>query len=204
MTKLLLVRHGHVEGISPERFRGRAELPLTETGRREAAAVAARIAADWRPAAIYTSPMGRCVETGAAIGNAVGLAPAAMLRLTDIDYGDWQGLTRDEAAVRWPAEIDLWYSHPHWAAIPNGETLQQVLARAVAALRDIVRRHSGDTVVLVAHDSVNRVLLLHALDLSLSRYWHIKQSPCCINELDFGADGFTIHSINRTGHLPSG
>ena len=204
MTKLLLVRHGHVEGISPERFRGRAELPLTETGRREAAAVAARIAADWRPAAIYTSPMGRCVETGAAIGNAVGLAPAAMLRLTDIDYGDWQGLTRDEAAARWPAEIDLWYSHPHWAAIPNGETLPQVLARAVGALRDIVRRHADDTVVLVAHDSVNRVLLLHALDLPLSRYWHIKQRPCCINEVDFGADGFTIHSINRTGHLPSG
>jgi broad specificity phosphatase PhoE len=204
MTKLLLVRHGHVEGISPERFRGRAELPLTETGRREAAAVAARIAAGWRPAAIYTSPMGRCVETGAAIGKSVGLAPAAMLRLTDIDYGDWQGLTRDEAAARWPAEIDLWYSHPEWAVIPNGETLQQVLARAVGALRDVIRRHPNDTVVLIAHDSVNRVLLLHALDLPLSRYWHIKQSPCCINELDFGADGFTIISINRTGHLPSG
>ena len=56
MTKLILVRHGHVEGISPERFRGRAELPLTDTGRREAEATAARIAASWRPAAIYTSP----------------------------------------------------------------------------------------------------------------------------------------------------
>ena len=202
MTRLLLVRHGHVEGISPERFRGRAELPLTETGRREAAAVAARIATGWRPAAIYTSPMGRCVETGAAIGKAIGLAPAVMLRLNDIDYGDWQGLTRDEAHARWPAEIDLWYSQPEWAAIPNGETLQQVLARAVGALRDIIRRHPGETVVLVAHDSVNRVLLLHALDLPVSRYWHIKQSPCCINEIDYGPEGWVIHSINRTGHLP--
>ena len=69
MTKLILTRHGHVEGISPERFRGRAELPLTELGRREAEMTAARIAASWRPAAIYTSPMGRCVDTGAAIGK---------------------------------------------------------------------------------------------------------------------------------------
>ena len=91
MTKLILVRHGHVEGISPERFRGRAELPLTDTGRREAEATAARIAANWRPAAVYTSPLGRCVETGAAIGKAVGLTPSVVLRLNDIDYGDWQG-----------------------------------------------------------------------------------------------------------------
>src|SRR5215471_3129124 len=204
MTKLLLVRHGHVEGISPERFRGRAELPLTELGRREAEATAAYIASSWHPVAIYTSPMGRCVDTGAAIGKIVGVGPAAMPRLNDIDYGDWQGLARDEAHARWPAEIDLWYAHPDWAALPNGESLQQVLTRAVAALRDIVRRHPDDTVVLVAHDSVNRVLLLHALELPLSRYWRLKQSPCCINELDFGADGFTIHSINRTGHLPPG
>jgi phosphoserine phosphatase len=204
MTKLILARHGHVEGISPERFRGRAELPLTELGRREAEMTAARIAASWRPAAIYTSPMGRCVDTGAAIAKPLGLAPSAILRLNDIDYGDWQGLTRDEARARWPAELDLWYAHPDWAAIPNGENLQQVLTRAVAALRDIVRRHPDDTVVLVSHDSVNRVLLLHALELPLSRYWRFRQSPCCINELDLGADGFTILGINRTGHLPPG
>ena len=58
MTKLILVRHGPVGGISPERFRGRAELPLTETGHREADATAKRIAASWRPAAVYTSPWG--------------------------------------------------------------------------------------------------------------------------------------------------
>jgi probable phosphoglycerate mutase len=204
MTKLLLVRHGHVEGISPERFRGRAELPLTELGRREADATAKIIAANWRPAAIYTSPMGRCVETGAVIGKAAGVTPSVVLRLNDIDYGDWQGLTRDEAYARWPAEIDLWYAHPDWVAIPNGDSLQQVLMRAVAALRDIVRRRPDETVVLIGHDSINRVLLLHALELPLSRYWRIKQSPCCINELDFGPDGFVVHSINRTGHLPSG
>jgi probable phosphoglycerate mutase len=201
MTKLLLVRHGHVEGITPERFRGRAELKLTAAGRREAELTAARIAASWRPAAIYTSPMGRCVDTGAAIGKPFGLAPAPMAGLNDIDYGEWQGLTPDEVRARWPGELDTWHRHPDWAAIPGGESLQQVLARAVAALRDVVQRHPDNTVVLVAHDSVNRVLLLHALELPLSRYWHFKQSPCAINEIDFGEAGFIILSINQTDHL---
>jgi len=201
MTKLILVRHGHVEGISPERFRGRAELPLTELGRREAELTAARIAASWRPAAIYTSPMSRCIDTGAAIGKPLGLPASAMPGLNDIDYGDWQGLTADEARARWPDELDTWYRHPDWAAIPRGETLQQVLTRAVAALREVIRNHPDDTIVLVAHDSVNRVLLLHALELPLSRYWRFKQSPCCINELDLSADGFTILGINQTDHL---
>ena len=201
MTKLILVRHGHVEGISPERFRGRAELPLTELGRREAELTAARIAATWRPAAIYTSPMGRCIETGAAIGKPLGLLSSAMPGLNDIDYGEWQGLTNDEVRARWAGELDTWHRHPDWAALPHGETLQQVLARVVAALREVVRRHPDETVVLVAHDSVNRVLLLHALELPLSRYWRFKQNPCCINELDFGADGFTVLGINQTDHL---
>jgi len=201
MTKLLLVRHGHVEGISPERFRGRAELKLTVAGRREAEMTAARIAASWRPAVIYTSPMSRCVDTGAAIGKPFGLAPAPMPGLNDIDYGEWQGWTAAEVRTRWPDALDTWYRHPDWAAIPGGESLQEVLARTVAALREVVRRHPDDTVVLVAHDSVNRVLLLHALELPLSRYWQFKQSPCAINEIDFGEDGFVIHSVNQTDHL---
>jgi len=61
MTKILLIRHGHVEGIKPERFRGRAPLDLTELGRAEAQAVARRVAGTWRPSKIYTSPMGRCI-----------------------------------------------------------------------------------------------------------------------------------------------
>ena len=74
--RLLLTRHGHVEGIKPARFRGRAELELTSTGLAQAEAVARRIARQWQPAAIYTSGLQRCVVTGARIGAACG-APSS-------------------------------------------------------------------------------------------------------------------------------
>ena len=80
MTKILLIRHGHVEGIKPERFRGREPLDLTALGRAEAAAVARRVAGAWRPSKIYTSPMGRCMETGAAIAKACGVADGSLRR----------------------------------------------------------------------------------------------------------------------------
>jgi phosphoserine phosphatase len=65
----------------------------------------------------------------------------------------------------------------------------------------VIRQHPEETVVLVGHDSVNRVILLHALELPLSRYWHLLQNPCAINEIDFGENGFVIANVNQTDHL---
>ena len=201
MTKIILVRHGHVEGISPERFRGRADLALTGEGRRQAGATAQRIHKSWAPIAVYTSPLSRARATAEAIGKAANLSPSSVDGLLDIDYGAWQGLTPDQVRAQWPELLDTWYRAPDWAAFPGGETLQEVLTRAVSALRQVIQRHPGDTVVLVGHDSVNRVILLHALQLPLSRYWQLQQRPCAINELDFAKNGFVVQTLNETQHL---
>ena len=84
MTKILLTRHGHVEGILPERFRGRAELALTKKGVAEAEALAARIARAWRPAVVYTSALQRCVVTGTIIANLCGAKAIPLEGLMDI------------------------------------------------------------------------------------------------------------------------
>ena len=201
MTTIILVRHGHVDWIAPERFRGRAELTLSELGRRQAEALARYIAATWKPEAVCTSPLSRCRDTATAIAAPFQLEPQPVEGFSDIDYGAWQGLTREQAAERWPEEIELWFRAPHLAAIPGGETLPALLSRAATALREILQTHPSGAVVLVGHDSVNRVLLLFALELPLSRYWHLRQEPCCINELFFDGDLFVIRSINETQHL---
>ena len=201
MTRLILVRHGHVAWHDPVRFRGRAELDLTERGRRQARVAALAVAAAWRLDAIYTSPLKRTRDTAAAIAAPFRLTPQPDDGLVDIDYGEWQGLTHDEARARWPREAETWFRHPHLAAIPGGETLAQVLARSTAALLQILRRHPDDTVAVVAHDSVNRVLLLFALGSPLSRYWRIEQDPCSIDVLDFADGNFQVRGVNLTQHL---
>jgi phosphoserine phosphatase len=101
MTTVLLVRHGHVAGIDPPRFRGRADLPLTELGREQANRVARRVAGGWNPSTIYTSPLTRCVDTGRAIGVACSIPSQVLVDLADLDYGEWQGKTREEACRAW-------------------------------------------------------------------------------------------------------
>lgn len=201
MTKILLVRHGHVAGISPERFRGRADLPLTPEGHRQAEMTARRISATWQPIAIYASPLSRCQDTGATIGRPFALKPISLEGLVDIDYGEWQGMTPDEAKARWSSAVDLWYRAPDEMKIPGGESLQEVRARVATALQTVRGAHPNETIVLVAHDSVNRVILLHALGASLAHYWRIRQHPCAINEIEFGENGFVIVSVNQTDHL---
>jgi len=201
MTKILLVRHGNVEGIKPERFRGRQPLPLTARGRAEAQAVARRIAGGWRPRKIYTSPLGRCVETGAAIAAACGAPTEVCDDLIDIDYGAWQFKTFDEARAADPALFAAWFATPHLARFPNGESLQDLVARAANVLRLVLSRHPDDTIVLVGHDSINRALILQLIDQPLSAYWRIAQTPCCLNEIDVSAGKISAQRINETGHL---
>ena len=202
MTKILLTRHGHVEGIEPERFRGREPLALTDQGRAEAAAVARRIAAAWQPSRIYTSPMGRCVKTAEAIAAACGIAAAlACDDLNDIDYGAWRFKTLADGKADDPALFAAWFATPQFVRFPQGESLQDLAARAADALRYVLTRHSNDTVVLVGHDSVNRVLLLQSLDMPLSSYWRIAQDPCCVNEIDIDDGKVCIRRLNETHHL---
>jgi phosphoserine phosphatase len=201
MTKIILTRHGHVEGIKPERFRGREPLQLTKRGTAEAAALAQRIAAAWRPSQIYTSPMGRCVATAAAIARSTGIAAKTCDDLIDMDYGAWQFRTFAEAKAADPTLFAGWFATPQLVRFPNGESLQDIVARTANALRMVLARHPDDTVVLVGHDSVNRALLLQLLDQPLSAYWRVTQEPCCINEINVSGGNIWIRSINETQHL---
>ena len=201
MTKLLLTRHGHVEGIKPARFRGRAELALTPTGLVQADALAQRIARQWKPAAVYTSTLQRCVVTGARIAAACGVMSSGLDGLTDIDYGTWQMRTHDAVKAEAPDAFRRWHTAPHLMRFPGGESLQDLLARTSDALRCVLGRHPDQVVVMVGHDSVNRALLLQLLDQPLTAYWKLAQDPCCLNEVDIEGEQITVRAINDTSHL---
>lgn len=198
---LILVRHGHVEGIHPERFRGQIDLPLTSLGQQQAAATAKFIADHWRVKAVYTSPLQRCRDTGAAIAMAQGVQSEPLQGLIDINYGTWQGRTRDEVKTSEPELFKAWMTQPHLTVIEGADSLQDVQARLLRALNQMRRAHPGETVVAVGHDSTNRVFLTLALDISLSHYWHLQQDPCAINILRFDESGCRTVVINQTSHL---
>jgi broad specificity phosphatase PhoE len=201
MTKILLTRHGHVDGIFPERFRGRAELALTKKGVAQAEALAARIARAWKPVVVYTSALQRCVVTGTIIANVCGVKAIPLEGLMDIDYGAWQMRSHDEIKAEAPAAYRLWRAAPQRMRFPDGESLQDLVARTADVVRLVLERHPTDTVVMVGHDSVNRAILMQFLDQPLSAYWRLAQDPCTLNEVDVDGDDIRVRRINDTSHL---
>jgi phosphoserine phosphatase len=200
-TKIILTRHGHVEGIKPRRFRGREDIPLTSLGIEQAKATALRIATSWQPAVTYTSPMGRCVSTGTAIAEACGVPCHVLPELNDLDYGAWQWKTHEEIAKAFPPEYAAWRTAPHFFRFPRGESLQELVARAADALRFVLQKHKDQTVVLVGHDSVNRALMTQVLDQPLSAYWRVVLEPCGVSEIDFQDGAPSVLRVNETLHL---
>jgi phosphoserine phosphatase len=201
VTTILLVRHGHVPGILPERFRGRTDIELTERGAAEARDTAQWIARSWRPTIVYTSPMKRCKDTGAAIAQQCKVGVEIITGLNDLDYGEWQWRTHAAVAAEWPVLYHRWRTTPHLMRFPNGESLQELVARAADALRLAIDSHRAETIVMVGHDSVNRALLLQALDQPLSAYWKLAQDPCAINEITAAPDRVVVVGLNETAHL---
>ncbi len=199
--KLVLVRHGHVEGIQPERFRGRTDVALTPEGQRQAAATAGCIAARWQPAAIYTSPLQRCIRTASEIAGACRTELSVQEDLNDLDYGGWQWHLHTEVRAKWPELFDRWLAAPHLVRFPHGESLQDLLARAANVVRMALKRHPTETVVLVTHDSVIRALLLQLLDQPVSAYWRLAPAPCSISEVDVLGHAARIIGVNETHHL---
>jgi phosphoserine phosphatase len=205
MTRLLVVRHGHVEGMSPERFRGRRDIDLSELGARQAQATARAIAARWHPVAIYTSPLRRCLQTAAAIGAACGGLPATVLAdLTDLHYGDWEWHTHEEVRSRSPDLFECWFSAPQLVRFPHGESLQDLIARMANVVRLVRERHTEETIVVVGHSSGNRALLLQMFDQPLSAYWRLAQDPCSVSDIELQGLTATVRRFNEIYYPESG
>jgi probable phosphoglycerate mutase len=205
MTRIILIRHGETEWNRVERFRGRADVPLNGTGLFQAEVTGRRIADEWRPVAIYSSPLSRAVRTAEAVAWHFDLWVEVHPGLIDIDYGEWQGLTPDEARERWPEVVDAWYNAPHTTQIPGGETLDDLRARALKTVNELstLHKYRDQTIVLMSHTVVNRIILLGVLGLGNDHFWRLSQDTCAINVFDAEGGVFTIVRLNDTCHLRS-
>ncbi|MGQ9614943.1 MAG: histidine phosphatase family protein [Spirochaetota bacterium] len=201
LCNLILVRHGQTEWNRVERFRGHYDIPLDETGIKQGEAVAERIAIQFKPDRVFTSPLIRAMKTAEIIAKKADIPVIIHRGIIDIDYGHWQGLTPDEVKARFPYESALWYEHPENAIIPGGETLEETQARAIKTMEELCKDSTGKGIVVVSHTVVIRLILLGILCSPLNRFWNLRQEPCAINLIEYNYRGFTISSINDTCHL---
>ena len=159
-ARIYLVRHGRTVMNAEVRFRGRLEVPLDAVGRAEALAVARRLS-DAGLAAAYTSPLARAREVAMAIAAASQLERVDDADgLTNLDYGIWEGLTKEKCAAHDPDAFRLYAEEPERAVCPDGEALAVAADRVVEALREIGMRHPGESIAAVTHGAMVRLAVL--------------------------------------------
>jgi probable phosphoglycerate mutase len=168
-----------------DRFAGSTNVDLSDDGRKQAGSLAERLASE-PIAAVYASPMNRTIETATIIATPHGLTLRTADGLREIDHGRWEGLLRSEAEERFADEYVAWEADPFTFAPEGGESGLNVLARALPVIREIVLKHTDETVIVVSHKATIRLLISSLLGVDARGYRdRMDQHPCCLNIVDF-------------------
>ncbi len=200
MTTIYLVRHGQTAWNKEEIFRGRTDVPLDETGLKQAE----RVGEYFREVeirAVYSSPLSRAWQTAEGIARIHNLEVETLPGIIDMSFGNWEGHAHQEIQKMDPETYRLWKEQPHRVTLPGGEGLDQVRTRAMAALEEVIDKNPRVIVVLVSHRVITKVLLCAILGLDNSHFWQIKQDTTAINRIDYMNGLYVLSLMNETCHL---
>jgi broad specificity phosphatase PhoE len=199
MTEIILVRHGETEWNVGEIFRGRIDIDLNETGRKQAELLGEYLS-ELKIEAIYSGPLKRALNTARAIARHHNLEVQNTNGLNDLDFGQWQGLSRQEVRDKYQEAYAEWLNHPERVRLPGGETLGEVRARAIKVVNEVITKHTG-MVVLVSHRVVNKVLICALLGLDDSHFWNIRLDTCGLTTFNYESGRFVLARHNDTSFL---
>ncbi|RJK96968.1 bifunctional RNase H/acid phosphatase [Vallicoccus soli] len=203
-TRLVLLRHGRTGDTARHVFSGwgGADPALSEDGEREAALAAQALSAPrWGIDAVVASPMRRTRQTAQAVADALGLQVRLDEGWREQSFGEWEGLTFGEVRERSPEALTTWLSSPAERP-PGGESLDEASARVALARDELVARHTGRTVLVVAHLTPLLQLVRMALDAPAPTVFRLALEPASVSRVDVYTDGLaTLRLLNDTSHL---
>ena len=202
--KLLLTRHGETEWNLIRRYQGQSDVPLNQTGIRQAEQLAKRLSTE-KIDAIYASDLCRAVDTARMIINMQELAPAFQKdpRWRELSFGKWEGLNHEEIQAQWHNEAAKWYTDQVNSSPPGGETLLQLAERVQSALSELKNKHKDERVLVVSHSGAIQALLCLVLGVDLSRYWQFRILQASLTTISFHEDSAVLNLFNDISHLES-
>ncbi len=206
-ARLILVRHGETDWNKAGRFQGQIDIPLNENGRRQAAAARdflKNIPID----RAWSSTLSRPTETAQIILEAhPDVSLTQIDGLVEIGHGVWEGKLESEIREDWSELLDTWKRAPETVQMPEGETIQDVWARSVRSWGEIAGElKPEETVLVVAHDAVNKTILCDLLGLTPADIWAVKQGNGGVTVVDIAADPgqpAVVTCLNLTSHFGS-
>ena len=201
VTRIILVRHGETPYNKASRYQGWTDVPLNETGIKQAEALA-EFLKDTPIDVFIASPLQRAYLTTQKVAERHGMEIAYTdPRLREINYGDWAKQYTADLEKKYPQQFALWKRKPWLVIHPNGESLQELAERGRAALYDAIARYPGKTIFIGAHSYINAAIICDVLGLSLENFNKFPQSNTCVNVLEYKDGAWRALLINSTAHL---
>ncbi|MBU6348965.1 MAG: MSMEG_4193 family putative phosphomutase [Chloroflexi bacterium] len=199
-TFVLLIRHGENEFVATHRLAGRLPgVQLNERGVAQAAQLV-EFLQEQPLAALYSSPLLRCLETARPLAAARALPVGEDPAFLEVDYGEWQG-----ADLRELSKLPEWHKVQHAPStfrFPQGETLREVQHRAVTGLDSLRVQHPNAVIALFAHGDVIRTMLAHYLGVPLDLFQRIVIQTASVSVLSFVDDHPAVLGMNCLARLP--
>ena len=199
-TTIQMVRHGQTEANITGFCSGRSGIDLNETGYQQVRRLAARLAKT-PITALYTSPLLRTRNTAAIIAEPHRLKLTELEEFIEIDLGDWTGKYFSEIGQEWPVLWQQWVTDPLEVTVPNGENLARITERALKGLEKVAAAHRDNDVLVVTHDIIIKVLVIHTLDTTNRIYRHFDISNASLSTIRYQKNRPRLVTLNDTAHL---
>lgn len=201
MTHFLLIRHAVNDWVKTGKLAGwTPEVHLNEQGLAQAKALGEHLAAT-KIHAIYASPLERTMETAQAIqAHHPKLTIQRLATIGEVHYGAWEGKALSELRRQ-----KLWENVQHYPSrvtFPDGESMRDAQLRAVSAIEALYQQHPRQTVVVVSHSDIIKMMVAHYMGMHLDSFQRINISPASITNLMLGSGMPMIHNVNDISHLP--
>ena len=198
MTRIILIRHGETAWNKVGRLQGTSNVLLSPEGIRQAKLLAQH-APFHSVDAIYSSDLSRAVTTAEILAEKFNLPVIQERGFRETNFGDWEGKLFTELMV--VDGFEKFFTQPDRVHPPNGETFLECQARVLTSLEEIVADSPGQSVVIVSHGAVIRLMLCAALELPIRKMWAINQVNMAVNIIRVDGGNITIELVNSTAHL---
>jgi alpha-ribazole phosphatase len=216
-TTLYLIRHGETEGAETRRYKGHIDVPLSENGAEQMKRLSKYIVGAipcgcpgqaQRPAptgtrgllnAIYCSDLSRAEKSAGFIAEPHGLKPIIIPELRERNFGIWEGMSFDEIKEKYPEGFNAWADNPLKFSPMEGESTIALRDRAVGALEKILGQRgvtSFESIAIVSHGGINRILLCELLGIPLENIFRIEQDYGCLNVVELWDNYPVVKLIN--------
>ncbi|MBP3927955.1 MAG: histidine phosphatase family protein [Peptostreptococcaceae bacterium] len=195
-----IVRHGQTNWNILGKTQGHGNSDLTAKGIEQATELAESIV-NYPIDYIYSSDLGRAVQTAQILGDKLNIKVEETEALREMGFGEWEGLLIDEIKTNYANVYTTWRNEPHLAQIPGGETLHLIKDRVDSFIQSLNEKYDDKHILLVTHSVTVRVMLLAFLNSGMENIYRIKQDNTALNIVEYRDYGPVVIKMNDTSHI---